>query len=169
MSAIRDVEWKLISELIKNSRKSDRALAKAIGASQPTVSRLRSKLEKKVVMEYTMRPHLVELGFELLAVTFARLDYQKRSDPRLLKKVRDFVKKRPNIIFASTGKGMHSDRMSITIHRNYSEYSRYMQELNREYGEYYTVTESFLISLVNDKILRPLSLRYIADHLKEEK
>ena len=44
MSAIRDVEWKLISELIKNSRKSDRALAKAIGASQPTVSRLRSKL-----------------------------------------------------------------------------------------------------------------------------
>jgi hypothetical protein len=43
-----------------------------------------------------------------------------------------------------------------------------MQELSSEYGEFYTVTESFLVSLVNDKILRPLSLRYIADHLKEE-
>jgi DNA-binding Lrp family transcriptional regulator len=121
VSAIKDVEWKLISELIKNSRKSDRALAKAIGASQPTVSRLRLKLEKKVIMEYAMRPNLVELGFELLAVNFARLDYQKRSDPRLSKKVLEFVRKRPNIIFASTGKGMHSDRLSISIHRNYSD------------------------------------------------
>jgi hypothetical protein len=122
-----------------------------------------------VIKEYTVRPNLVELGFELLAVTFARLDYQKQSDPKLLGKVKDYVKKRPNIIFASTGKGMHSDRMSISIHRNYSEYSQFIQELNREYGEFYKITESFTISLVNDKILRPMTLRSIADHLKEEK
>jgi len=169
VSTIKNVELKLISELIKNSRTSDRTLAKAIGASQPTVSRLRSKLEKKVINEYTMRPNLVELGFELLVVTFGMLNYKKQADPRLGKKIKDFVKKRPNIIFASTGKGMHSDRLSISIHRNYSDYSKYMQELTTEYGEFYTTTDSFLISLTNDKILRPMTLRPIANHLKDEK
>ncbi len=167
MSRIKDIQWKLISELIKNSRKSDRELAKTIGSSQPTVSRLRSKLEKEVIEEYTMRPNLPKLGFKLLAVTFARLDYQKQADPELVKKVKDFIKKRPNIIFASTGKGMHSDRVSISIHRNYSEYSQYIQELRREYGKYYKTTETFLISLETDKILRPMTLRSLADCLQE--
>ena len=43
---MKDVELKLISELMKNSRRSDRELAKTIGVSQPTVSRLIRKLEK---------------------------------------------------------------------------------------------------------------------------
>ena len=44
---IKEVEWKLISELMKNSRRSDRELAKTIGVSQPTVSRLIKRLEKE--------------------------------------------------------------------------------------------------------------------------
>jgi len=169
VSTIKDVELKLISELIKNSRKSDRELAKAIGASQPTVSRLRSKLEKKVVREYTMIPNLNELGFELMTVSFAKLDYQKQSDPNLLKKVKDFFRKHPNIIFASSGKGMHSDSLAISVHRNYSDYSKFIQELNREYGEFYTQTESFIICIDNKDIARPFSLRPITNLLKEEK
>jgi DNA-binding Lrp family transcriptional regulator len=37
---MKDVELKLISELMKNSRRSHRELAHAIGVSQPTVSRV---------------------------------------------------------------------------------------------------------------------------------
>ena len=44
-SQLKDVELRLISELIKDSRRSDRELAKAIGVSQPTVSRVRVRLE----------------------------------------------------------------------------------------------------------------------------
>jgi DNA-binding Lrp family transcriptional regulator len=43
---MKDVELKLVSELMKNSRRSDRELAKAVGVSQPTVSRLVKRLEK---------------------------------------------------------------------------------------------------------------------------
>jgi DNA-binding Lrp family transcriptional regulator len=38
---------KLILELIRNSRKSVRELAKLLGVSQPTVSRNREKLREK--------------------------------------------------------------------------------------------------------------------------
>jgi DNA-binding Lrp family transcriptional regulator len=34
---MKDIELRLISELMKNSRRSDRELAKAIGISQPTI------------------------------------------------------------------------------------------------------------------------------------
>jgi len=61
---------KLISELIKNSRRSDREIAKTIGVSQPTVSRLIKKLEKERLLDYTSTPDLRKLGFEILAFTF---------------------------------------------------------------------------------------------------
>lgn len=35
---VKDVDLKLLSELMKNSRRIDRELAKIIGVSQPTVS-----------------------------------------------------------------------------------------------------------------------------------
>jgi DNA-binding Lrp family transcriptional regulator len=36
---MREIELKVLSELMKNSRVSDRELAKKIGSSQPTVTR----------------------------------------------------------------------------------------------------------------------------------
>ena len=68
---MKDVELKLISELLKNSRRSDRELAKVIGVSQPTVSRLIQKLEKQgLIREYTMIPDYVRLGFQIVSITF---------------------------------------------------------------------------------------------------
>jgi DNA-binding Lrp family transcriptional regulator len=40
---------------MKNSRRSDRELALVLGISQPTVTRLRTRLEKEgIIKEYTM-------------------------------------------------------------------------------------------------------------------
>jgi DNA-binding Lrp family transcriptional regulator len=44
---MKDIERRLISELMKNSRRSDRELAKALGTSQPTITRTRGKLERE--------------------------------------------------------------------------------------------------------------------------
>lgn len=52
---MKDIEVRIISELMKNSRRSDRELAKAIGVSQPTISRTIKRLEKEgYIREYTM-------------------------------------------------------------------------------------------------------------------
>jgi DNA-binding Lrp family transcriptional regulator len=47
VKAMKDIERRLVSELMINSRRSDRQLAKALAVSQPTVTRVRAKLEKE--------------------------------------------------------------------------------------------------------------------------
>ena len=65
---------KLLAELMKNSKTSDRELATKLGVSQPTVSRIRAKLEREgYIKEYTLVPDFHKLGFEIMAVTLVKL------------------------------------------------------------------------------------------------
>jgi len=58
----REKLLKLLFALIKNSKRSDRDLAKTLGFSQPTVTRLRQTLEKEAVKQYTLiKPSLLGL------------------------------------------------------------------------------------------------------------
>jgi DNA-binding Lrp family transcriptional regulator len=50
-NAVKDVELKLVSELMKNSRRSDREMARVLGLSQPTVGRMIKKLEKEGIIQ----------------------------------------------------------------------------------------------------------------------
>jgi DNA-binding Lrp family transcriptional regulator len=61
---LKKVELKVLSGLIKNSKISDRELAKTIGVSQPTVTRARTRLEKNgYIQEYTAIPNFAKLGY----------------------------------------------------------------------------------------------------------
>ena len=71
---VKMIERKLIAELMENSRRSDRELARVVGVSQPTVSRMVKRLEKEgYIREYTMIPDFQKLGYELVALTFLKL------------------------------------------------------------------------------------------------
>ena len=164
---MKDVELRLISELIKSSRRSDRELAKALGVSQPTVSRMRVRLEKEGLLEYTAIPDLAKLGLEILAVSIGKRDYP-RPPEIALQEAKDFAKKHPNIIFASAGMGIRSDWIAISVHKDYSDYAKLRRELSSEV-EGFVITDAFLISLTGKDVLRPLSFRYIVDYLKKEK
>jgi len=165
---VKDVELKLLSELMKNCRRSDRELAKIIGVSQPTVSRIRTRLEREGVIHYNGVPDLGKLGYEIIAMTLGNWKRQQYPDTKVTK-AQDFIAKHPSIIFVSTGRGNNSDRVAISIHRNYSDYAIFMQEIRSEWGECMQITDSFLISLGSDNVLRPLSLRYITECLEKEK
>lgn len=163
---LKDVELKLISELIKNSRRSDRELAKAIGISQPTVSRVRLRLEKEGLIEYTAVPNLAKLGFEIIAIIVGTRNFEKH--PQLeLPKAQDFIKRHPNTIFVASGLGLGGDKLGISIHKNYAEYSKFMQELKAEWADIMNVG-TFLISLKGNDVLQPLSFKGFADYLKKE-
>ena len=131
-TVLKDIELKLISELVKNSRRSDRELAKAIGVSQPTVSRIRVRLEKQGLIDYSAVPNLAKLGFEIIAVTLAKRNYKKQPEVNV-QKARDYVKRYPNVIFTASGSGLGRDRILISIHRDYSDYSKFMQEMKAEW------------------------------------
>jgi len=61
----------VFSELLRNSKKSDRDIAKKLNISQPTVTRIRRKLETSgYISEYTIIPNFPKLGFEICAFIF---------------------------------------------------------------------------------------------------
>ena len=52
----------LLLELLKDSKRSDREIAKVLGVSQPTVSRMRGRLVKEgMIKEFTVIPDLVRM------------------------------------------------------------------------------------------------------------
>jgi len=93
MRDVKDVELKLISELMKNSRRSDREPTRALGISQPTISRTLRKLEKEGdTKEYTAIPRFSKLGMHLLGLTFIKLT--KTLGPEQIGKVRETTRER---------------------------------------------------------------------------
>lgn len=166
-SGLKDVELRLISELIKDSRRSDRELAKAIGVSQPTVSRVRVRLEKEGMIEYSATPNLAKLGFEILAVVLGRRNYQEHPEINT-QKAKNYVRDHPNILFGASGNGLGCDRMSVSIHRDFSDYSRFVQEIQAEWAGTMDV-DSFLINLKGDDVVQHLSFKQLAEWLKNEK
>lgn len=167
---MKDNELKLISELIKDGRRSDRNLAKEIGVSQPTVSRMIKKLKKQgIIQHYTMIPDLRKLGFEILALTFSAYTPEALKIPektRIEKRDR-FFSKHPNILFGSFGRGLGMDRMILTIHRTYSDYNEFMKQFESEWAGLFARVETFTISLKTDVALTVFALRNLADYIRE--
>jgi len=157
-----DISIKILQQLLRNSKKSDRELAKAIGVSQATFTRRRKQLEKKVIEEYTITPNLYELGFEILAFSFIRFK-EPRTD--LLEKARQSLANQPNIIFASGGEGLGMGAVGISVHKDYTAYSNFITKMRREWTDVVIDVQSFLISMKGDLQTKPFSLKPLADIL----
>lgn len=157
---LKENELKILFELIKGARRSDRELAKAIRISQPTVTRARTKLEKTgFVKEYTIIPDLKKIGYELLAFTFM---FFSEGRPELFDKAREWIKKQPSVIFANNGEGPRLNSMMLSLHKNYADYSDLITELKRDWQPNLTNLQSFLIDLDrSDLTIRDFSFRHL--------
>jgi DNA-binding Lrp family transcriptional regulator len=166
---VKEVELKLISALMEDARRSDRDLARAIGVSQPTVSRVRARLEKGgLLREYAAIPDFHRLGYEILAVTFVKLKGTLTLEE--VKKVREFthemMKKTPyDLIMLERGTGLGYDGIIISLHESYSSYMAFRNFL-RQYDFLENTMDSFLIDLTNEKQYMPLTLSVLARHLR---
>jgi DNA-binding Lrp family transcriptional regulator len=167
MKGLRPIDYKILFELIKNSRLSDRKLSEILHVSQPTITRRRALIEKERLIEYTATPDLNKLGFEILAFTFARWKYDKYAEERV-HETKAFLTKHPNMLFISTGTGMNWDRVCVSVHKSYSDYAQFMQELKADWEEYLERPVSFIVSLQSDSILRNLSFKYLVDLMEKE-
>ena len=158
---------KLLKALLKNSRRSDRELARTIGASQPTVTRNR-KILAEYIKSYTIMPLFDKIGYEILAFTFSKLAiYDKNHAEKKIEQIRDWVTKRPNVIFSSDGEGLGKDAVMISLHRSYSKYVEFMKEFSTVSADFATEMQSFIVSLKTGMMLKPLDLTYLADDIEE--
>ena len=165
----KDVKLKLISELMKNSRRSDRELAKALGISQPTVSRMIKKLEKEgIIQSYSMLPDFSKIGFSMLAFTFARLKDQ--ATPEELQKTRENVRQVLNkqgstAIIGMSGLGCDADRVLVTFHEDYSAYSDFLRFIKGQQLVRVDEVKSFVVDLTDTSHFLPLNLTGLAGYI----
>jgi DNA-binding Lrp family transcriptional regulator len=154
----------LLQELVKNSKRSDRDLAKILEVSQPTLTRMRKRLERdNYILDYTVIPNLTKLGFEILAFTFLNVD---RYDPKtgeldyaLGERAHKWVSHNTKIIFAAGGEGLEGKNcMMMSIHRDFTDYSDFISDFRAQLAARVRDVESFLVS-VKAKMPKPYSLR----------
>ena len=164
---MKKTEIRLLAELLKNSKKSDRELGRILGVSQPTVSRTRAKLEKDgVIQEYTIVPDFSKLGFELMAITTGRFKVTRTKET--MEKATAYMKKFPNILLSSRAQGMGKDAVIISLHDNFTDYENFVVTLKSDWGDIVEDMESILISL-KGFVAKPFSLKYLAEMIRPSK
>ena len=157
----------LMKEMLKNSRRSDRELAKTIKASQPTVTRNR-KLLAQYIRSYTVVPEFGKIGYEIISFTFAKSrTYDAKSLEAKLPAVKEWFMKKPNVIFVSDGEGLERDFAIVSLHKDYSRYADFMRNCVFNFSDTMSDFQSFIISLKTGTVMKAFDLAYLAGDLEE--
>jgi DNA-binding Lrp family transcriptional regulator len=152
---------------MKNSRRSDRELAKAVGVSQPTISRMIKKLEKEgYIKEYTIIPDFEKLGYNLLGITLVKQKDMKPENVEVVRKATaELEKANPHAsLMAINGLGLGKDVLFATFYRDYSEFAQAMELTKRLPFADLDNIETFLVSVTDRSNYRLLSMSQIAKH-----
>jgi DNA-binding Lrp family transcriptional regulator len=164
-----EIDLRIIAELTKNAKTSDRVLARTFGVSQPTITRRRTRMERAGFLNYKTIPAFKKLGIEIIAFTLLMFKHQVHErdheredcDSRLL----TFLTTQPNIAFASSGQGLGMSRIIISLHKDYSDYVKFFNVIENQWSLCLERNASFIISLKSNAIQKPFSFENVIDYL----
>ena len=162
----KELTKRILFELLKDSKRSDRELAKVLRVSQPTITRRRNRMvEQGVIQGFTIIPDFVKIGYEIMAITlikatrvFATKDYTNLRSQGL-----EWLKNEPAIIMGGACEGMGMNAFILSLHKSYSDYNKFMLKLRLEMGDFIDDLHSILVDLGATKRLKPLHLKYLAE------
>jgi DNA-binding Lrp family transcriptional regulator len=156
---------------MKDSCRSDRELAKALGVSQPTVSRAKAKLEKEgVILAYTIIPNFNKIGYHIFALTFftwntdVDLSERQRAIEWGVKKASSVA---DNIILIERGIGLGHDSFIASFHKDYSSYAKFLNDAKKIHYVNPAQVESFIVNLDDKVHYRYLTFSTLAKHMLE--
>ncbi len=158
----KDRMIELLRELLKNSKRSDRELARILGTSQPTVTRTRRKLERNgYILQYTAVPDLTKVGYEILAFTFMKIipHDEKSDEAKFTEKTHKWTLENPKIILSMHGDGLNGKNCTIiSLHKDFTDYYTFITEFKGKWSSSMRDVETFLVSL-KAKAVKPFSFR----------
>lgn len=164
MKELKPIDFKLLFELMKDSHRSDRQLAKAVGVSQPTVTRRRAMLEKNYIEAYTIIPKFGQIGFEIAAFTFLKSKLKQktgREKDETLKKLKEWYMNQPNVVLVQEGRGMGWDAICISLHQSFSDFAAFVRAQDSELSEWIIESQTFHADLKLGIAIKPFNLEYL--------
>jgi len=162
MKELKPIDYRLLFELMKDSHRSDRQIAKALGVSQPTVTRRRAMLEENFIEGYTIVPKFGQIGFEIAAFTFLKSKLE-RENGEAFQKLKGWYMKQPNVILVQEGRGMGWNLLCVSLHECYSDYAAFMRIHDAELSDCAVESQTFQVDLKPGVTIKPFSLKYLAD------
>ena len=166
MRKLKPLDYKILFELMKNAKRSDRQLAKLLRVSQPTVSRRRAFIEKELIDGYTAVPKWKKLGYEILAITLIKTKSglaSKEKYAAVRKRGLEWLMKQPNIIMSGGCRGMGVSAFMISVHKSYSDYDEFMYRYRLELADTVDDLQTVIVNLAGRELLKPLHLKYLAE------
>ncbi|UCE43618.1 MAG: Lrp/AsnC family transcriptional regulator [Candidatus Bathyarchaeota archaeon] len=163
---LKNIDNKLLVELIRNCRRSDRELAKKLGVSQPTVTRRRRRLEEEALDGYTAIPKWPKLGYGILAITLVKTPLKFASNTKMkeaLDKSMEWLSQQPNVIMGSGCRGMGMSGLMISVHKTYGDLDEFLDNHKSKLGELLEDTQTLIVNLSGRGVYRPLNFKYLAE------
>lgn len=165
MKELKPIDYKLLFELMKDSHRSDRQLAKALGVSQPTVTRRRAMLEKNYIEGYTIIPKFGKIGFELASFTFlkSKLKQQVGQEKEIaMKKLNEWYMNQPNVLVVQDGRGMGWDAVCVSLHKSFADFAKFIRAQDSELSDWIIESQTFHTNLNPGLVIKPFNLKYLA-------
>jgi len=164
MKQLKELDYKILYELMKNAKISDREIAKALDVSQPTVSRRRAFLERELIEGYTVIPKWEKLGYRIFAMTFVKIKpvvgtKEEYADTR--KRGTEWLMSQPYIVMSGGCRGMGVDAFNLSFHKSYSDYDNFVRNLRLEMGDLIEDVKSVLVNLTGKELIKPPHLKYL--------
>jgi DNA-binding Lrp family transcriptional regulator len=154
----------LVQEYMKDSNRSDKEIAKVLGVSQPTVSKMKNKLlEEGWILQFSAIPNFVKLGFEILSISFVKFNTEMLKEIEASSK--GWAHTQPGIIFSSRAEGMGFDAVTLSLHRNYTEYNEFLN-YHKQFRQFVTEAKYVIVDLVGG-IAKPFSFKYLAEKMEK--
>ena len=164
MKELKPIDHKLLFELMKDSHRSDRQLAKALGVSQPTVTRRRAMLEKDYIEGYTIIPKFGKIGFEIAAFTFLKSKLKQKTGQekdKALKKLNEWYMNQPNVLLVQDGRGMGWDAICVSMHKSFSDFAEFIRAQDSELSDWIIESQTFHANLNPGITIKPFHLKYL--------
>jgi DNA-binding Lrp family transcriptional regulator len=165
MKELKPIDYKLLFELMKDSHRSDRQLAKALGVSQPTVTRRRALLEENYIEGYTIIPKFGKIGYEIAAFTFLKSKLKQQTGKEreaAVKKLNEWYMNQPNVLLVQDGRGMGWDAICVSLHKSFTDFAEFIRVQDAELSDWIIENQSFNADLKNGGSIKPFHLKYLA-------
>ncbi|MFH1126528.1 MAG: Lrp/AsnC family transcriptional regulator [archaeon] len=140
-------EIQVFFELLKDGRVPDKHIAQRIKTTQPTVTRIRQKLEREgYIKKYSILVDFKKVGITMIVVTmFKWADYSIEKEQEDARKE---ILKMPEMLSLSRGEGMRGKtNIIISAHEGFKSYEDFVRVLRKKWGNYVTDIESFISSV----------------------